>query len=341
MNDRSDRTVTPGKSISPFVRFCMQILHLDTGNKKQKIGYFAGFLSIFVNLGLFVLKLLIGLSLRSISIMADAVHSLSDVATSIILVVGIRLSTKPPDQRHPFGHGRAELITSVIIACLLVVVGYEFIANGIGRINVPTMLPPDVRVVIVLGVTIIIKELLARLTFSLSRAIGSPALYADAWHHRTDSFSTVLVIIGLVLYRAGVLWVDGVLGVVVGLFIIYTGITLIRESASSLMGEAPSPKLINRIKMLALSCDGIRDVHHIHVHDYGGKLEITIHICLKADMPLDAAHTKASEVEACIKESITDAEITVHTEPEGLTDREPKIEGSKPNDTNQKTGTKN
>jgi len=300
----------------PIVRNIARILHLDVGNRKKRYSYFAGFLSIFVNFGLFLLKLIIGLTLRSISITADAVHSLSDVATSIVLIVGIRFSSKPPDQRHPFGHGRAELITSVIIACILIIVGFEFIVNGIGRISTPTMLQPDMKVMLILVVTVIIKELLARLVFSLGREIGSTALRADAWHHRTDSLSTVLVIIGLFLYRAGINWVDGILGIIVGLFIIYTSIMLIRDSASSLMGEAPSPKFINRVKMLALSCNGINDVHHIHVHDYGGKLEITIHITLKADMPLDAAHVKASEVEACIKESIPDAEITVHAEPE-------------------------
>jgi len=129
-------------SLHPMLVRCLRMLHLDSGDRKRRYGYFAGFLSIIINSGLFVLKLAIGLNLRSISIIADAVHSLSDVATSIILIVGIRVSAKPPDQQHPFGHGRAELITSVIIACILIAVGYEFIAKGIGRIRFPAMLQP-------------------------------------------------------------------------------------------------------------------------------------------------------------------------------------------------------
>ncbi|MBN2619994.1 cation transporter [candidate division WOR-3 bacterium] len=315
-NHKHDGSRSGNHTIPGSYAWLLRILHLDSGDRKKKYGYFAGTLSIIINIGLFILKLLFGINLRSISILADAVHSLSDVATSIILIVGIRMSAKPPDQQHPFGHGRAELITSVIIACILIAVGYEFIEKGIGRINTPIMLRPDIMVVLLLAGTIVIKELLARMTFTLGKAVGSAAMHADAWHHRTDSLSTLLVIIGLILYRTGMYAVDGILGIVVGLFIIYTSIVLIRESASSLMGKAPSPGFINRIKMLALSCNGIRDVHHIHVHDYGGKLEITVHIRLKADMPLDTAHEKATEVEACIQEALEDAQVTVHTEPE-------------------------
>lgn len=298
-----------------FYAYLIRILRLDHGDRRKKYGYFTGTLSIIINIGLFAVKLVFGLALRSISILADAVHSLSDVATSLILIVGIHMSAKPPDQRHPFGHGRAELITSVIIACILVAIGYEFIEKGIHRISAPTMLRPDIKVVILFAGTIILKELLARMTFTLGRAVNSAAIRADAWHHRTDSLSTVLVIIGLILYRAGISAVDGILGIVVGIFIGYTGIMLIRESASSLMGEAPSPEFINHIKMLALSCEGIRDVHHIRIHDYGGRLEITIHIRLKADTPLAIAHIKATEVETCIQEAVEDAQVTVHTEP--------------------------
>ena len=270
--------------------------------------------------------------LHSLSLIADGVHSLSDVLTSIIMLIGFRISAKPADQDHPFGHGRADLIATMVIASLLLFVGYEFITHGIGRIRAPVMTTPNTYVIIILFASVVLKELLASLAFSMGKMVNSPSLHADAWHHRTDSISTLLVIGGLILYRLGLHYIDGVLSIVVALFIIYIAIGMIRTSASSLMGEAPPPALINHIKMLALGCDGISDVHHIHVHDYGEKREITVHIRLKPHMHLDEVHQKVTEVEYCIKQEIKDAEITIHAEPEEKTDRAPETEGNKQQD---------
>ena len=227
------------------------------------------------------------------------------------------ISAKPPDQEHPFGHGRVERIVSIVIACMLIVVSIEFFINGINRLQNPVPVEFQLVIVIILAITIGAKILLSIITFDLGKIIGSSALKADAWHHSTDAISTVLVIIGFILYRFGMYYIDGVIAIIIALFIAYTGITIIIESGSILVGEAPSPKFTEQIKELALFCGGVTDVHHIHVHDYGGITEVTVHIRLRADMHLDAAHAKATEVEQCIKEHIEGVEVTVHAEPAG------------------------
>lgn len=302
--------------LNRFIELLISLFHLDRGDKKRRYGYFGGFLSVIVNIILFVIKLILGIALNSISLLADAVHSLSDVVTSVLVILGFRVATKPPDERHPFGHGRAERIVSIVIACVLIVVGFEFFINGLKRFRDPIPIEANWFIIILLAVTIVIKELLSKIAFNLGEAIDSLALKADAWHHRTDAISTLLVIIGFVLYRFGLYYIDGIIGMIISVFIAYTGITLVIEAASVLMGEAPSSSFVAGIKEMALNCGGISDVHHIHVHDYGGRLEITVHIRLNKDTHLDEAHNKASEVETCLKQEIKGAEITVHIEPE-------------------------
>jgi len=297
--------------------FFTSLFQLDRENRQRRYGYAAGVISIIVNIILSLVKFIMGMAVNSISLITDSIHSLSDVATSLVVIIGFRISTKLPDHKHPFGHGRAERVVSIIIACMLIIVGFEFFIQGFHRMRNPV--PVEFRwfVVLVLLTTVVCKEWLARFTFKLGRKIDSSALRADAWHHRADAVSTVLVIIGFIMYRFGLYYVDGILSILIACFIVYTGLGIIKESSSFLIGEAPSASFINRIKMIALKCDGINDVHHIHVHDYGGKYEITVHIRLKPDTLLDEAHKKATEVEECIKEFIEGAEVTVHVEPEG------------------------
>ncbi len=299
-----------------FIEQFIALFHLDAANKKSIYGYFEAILSITVNLMLFVVKLVFGILMNSISLLADAVHSLSDVITSFILIFGFSISAKPPDEKHPFGHGRAEPIVSSVIACLLIVVGFEFFINGLGRFRDPVPIDTNWFIIVILAATIIIKEFLSHVSFAISKKIGSYSLKADAWHHRTDAISTALVILGFLLYRLRLYYVDGIIGMIIAIFIVYMGISIIKDAGSILIGEAPSVSLTQKIKDIALSCGGISDVHHIHVHDYGGRLEITVHIRLQKDTHLDEAHDKASEVEMCLKDALKDAEITVHVEPE-------------------------
>jgi len=306
---------TPRSLQSIVTRQFIRLFRLDLGDIKKRCGIFEGVFSVIINLLLFAIKLVLGIMVRSVSLLADAVHSLSDVITSVIVIFGIRIASKPPDRRHPFGHGRADLITSIVISCLLIVVAWEFLLSGFQRFRAPMPVHTDWFIISFLVVSILAKEFLYQLSAGLGRTVQSPTLIADAWHHRSDAISTVLVLVGFVSFIFGAYRLDGIMGMAVAVLIGLTGVTMIRRSASTLLGEAPSPFFIQNIKDITLGCNGVTDVHHIHVHDYGGQTEITVHIRLKPNMHLDAAHAKATEVEQCIKDSVHGTEVTVHVEP--------------------------
>lgn len=304
------------RSVQSFiVRQLVRLFRLDKGDTKKRCGFFEGIFSVIVNLVLFAIKLILGITVKSVALLADAVHSLSDVITSLLVIFGIRLASKPPDRRHPFGHGRADLVTSIVISCLLIVVAWEFFLSGYHRLRAPVPIHTNWLIISFLMVSILAKEFLYQLSAGLGKAVQSPTLIADAWHHRSDAISTVLVLIGFVFFLFGAYSLDGIMGMGVAVLICLTAISIIRRSASALLGEAPSPYFLEKIKDITLSCRGVTNVHHIHVHDYGGQTEITVHIRLRPDMHLDAAHEKASEVEQCIKDNVHGAEVTVHVEP--------------------------
>ena len=291
------------------------IFNLDKGNRFRNYGYFEGIVSVILNIVLFAFKFAFGVLLNSISLIADSFHSLSDVVTSTIVIFGFKISSKPPDAEHPFGHGRAERIVSIVIACMLIVVGFEFFKSGFERFRNPIPIKNEAFVIAMLIVAILTKEFLYSLSMGLSKRIASPTLKAEAWHHRTDAISTVLVLVGFVSFRFGFYSLDGIMGMMVSLIIVYTGISIIRESGSYLIGQAPSSSLVERIRQAAAAFHDVNDVHHIHVHDYGGQMEVTIHVRLKGDTHLEHAHHRASDVEKAIKKCVPGAEVTVHVEP--------------------------
>lgn len=308
-----------------IARQFIKLFRLDRGDARKRCGIFEGVFSTLVNLLLFVAKLILGILIHSVSLLADAVHSLSDVITSVIVIFGIRFASKPPDRNHPFGHGRADLVTSIVISCLLIVVAWEFFLNGYQRFRAPVPIYTNWLIIAFLVISILVKEFLYQLSAGLGKVVQSPTLIADAWHHRSDAFSTVLVLIGFVSFLFGAYRLDGIMGMGVAILIGITAISMIRKSASALLGEAPSPFFLDKIKEITLGCTGVTDVHHIHVHDYGGQIEITVHIRLSPDMHLDAAHKKATEVEKCIKHDIRGAEVTVHIEPRGANGHEENV----------------
>ena len=187
---------------------------------RTKIGLFQGWVSVTVNIVLFVLKLVIGIMAGAVSIIADAVHTLSDVISSSVIIWGFKQAQRPADKEHPYGHGRAEYIATLIIAILLCVAGIEFIEAAFERISNPQLIEVKWWMIIVLTVTIVLKEITARYAKFLSSKVASGTLHADAWHHRTDAISSLLVVIAMIAGIYGYPAVDGWAGLGVSLFLI-------------------------------------------------------------------------------------------------------------------------
>ncbi len=282
-------------------------------------GVLEGWASVFVNTVLFFIKLAIGLMLNSISIMADAVHTLSDTLTSAIVIISFKISQKPADEDHPYGHGRAEYIATLVIAILLIVTGIEFFRSGIGRLMNPEPFTLSWDMVFIIFITIIMKEGLGQFSRHLGIAIDSKTLEADFWHHRTDAISSVFVIIAMISTPLGYPWTDGVAAMLVSLMLFYAGYDLARDAADSLLGQPPDRAYTQKIRETAKTVNGVLDAHDIIVHSYGQNCFIGMHIEIDSEIPPLEAHDITEEVEILIHRELG-AHCTVHYDPIQISD---------------------
>lgn len=300
---------------------------------RAKYGYLEAIVSIAGNIILFIIKILLAFFVNSIGLAADAVHSLSDVTTSGIVVFGFKVAKKRPDKKHPFGHGRAEHIATLIIAVLLIVIGFNFIQQSIQRVLHPEPLSNPNLALLTIGiiiVTVIGKILMARFSTIIALKIESDMLHADAWHHRTDAISSIGVAIGLIGSYFGYPILDAIFGIVVSLIIIYVGIRLIKTSSDYLIGTTPSKDLIQKLNDIAQKTSQVSGIHSIYVHDYGHIKVLTFHIEMNGSLSLDKAHHIADTIEEIIRKT-TSYYPVIHVEPTGIHTRglKPKQESKK------------
>ncbi len=293
----------------------IKIFKLEKGDKNRNFGFFEGIISTIFNFFIFLIKYLFSNTLNSISLKADAFHTLSDILTSIIVIIGFYFASKKADKKHPFGHGRIEKIFSILMAIILIYVGYEFFIFSLDRFKNPVNIDINYIAILILFITILIKEFLTLISLELGKRINSLALKTDAWHHRSDSIATLLIIVGFFTFKFGLYFLDGVFGMAVSVLIAYTGFSIILQSSSFLIGEEPSADLVKKINDIAYNFDYVEDVHHIHIHDYGNQIEITFHIRLKGDQTLNEVHDKITRIEEAIENEIKGANVTIHSEP--------------------------
>jgi cation diffusion facilitator family transporter len=283
---------------------------------RAKYGYLEAGVSIFGNAALFAVKLILGIMINSISLIADSFHTLSDTGTSVVVLFGFKISKKAPDREHPFGHGRAEFVATLIIAVLLVVAGLNFVLGSVERIVHVSHVEGRILIVVLMIVFAVVKELMARFSTILGKKIDSSALTADAWHHRTDAVTSVLVAVAIIGARYNYYMLDAIFGIVISAVIIYTGVKLAKDASDRLMGKTPDEDVLKNVKDAAESVDGVKDVHGIAVHDYGVSKVISMHIDVEKGVSMEDAHSIATRVEDSVRKNIK-AEVTVHVEPHG------------------------
>jgi len=293
---------------------------INDPNTRAKYGYLEATISIIGNIIIFFIKLFLGIFINSIALIADGVHSLSDVSTSGVVIFGFRIAKKKPDKEHPYGHGRAEYIATLIIAILLILVGFGFIQQSIERIiNLETIQHGEYAIIIssIVILSAILKELMARYSNSIAKKIKSDVLKADAWHHRSDAISSIGVAIGILGARYGVPILDPIFGIIVSLIIIYVGINLVRTASSFLIGQSPDPSLIKQIKEIAIKTDNVLGIHDISIHDYGTTKILTIHVEVDSNLPLNEAHKIADNLEIKIRAK-TNYSTIIHLDPKEI-----------------------
>jgi len=272
-----------------------------------------GWISIITNLLLFSFKFMAGTVSGSIAITADAWHTLSDSLSSLVVVIGSIAASKKPDKQHPFGHGRAELVASLMIGFMLTLVAYHFLEEAIVRLQQKEVVSYGMLAYSAIISSVLFKEFLARLNLHFARLNNSSSLKADGWHHRSDSLSSLVILVGMVIGNK-LWWIDSLLAGIVSIMILITAFEIIKEASDKLMGSAPSAEQIKAIKTIcAENCDEELQPHHFHLHEYGDHREITFHIRFDGDIPLRKAHQIASKVEELVRKKLA-VVATIHLE---------------------------
>lgn len=298
----------------------------DISNEKVRGKYIflGGLVGILSNFLLFVIKLSVGLITSSIAIMADAFNNLSDAGSSIITIVGFKLSDKPADAEHPFGHGRIEYISALIVSFMVMLVGFQFVKSSLERIFNPVDIKFEAIPFILLLISIFIKLWLSHFNKFVGNKIDSSALKAASVDALGDVFTSSCVAISYLASKFTSFPIDGYLGTLVALFILYSGFSLTKETLNPLLGEAPDPELVQKIQDMVLSYDNITGVHDLIIHNYGPcRCMASIHAEVPCDISIMAIHEIIDKAEREISEKLK-IYLVIHMDPIAMEDEEVK-----------------
>ncbi|MBU3142471.1 cation diffusion facilitator family transporter [Clostridium sp. CF012] len=296
----------------------------DINNKKVRdaYGYLGGIVGIIVNLILFSTKLIIGIILNSIAVTADAFNNLSDVASSVITILGFKLANKPPDKEHPFGHGRLEYISGLIVSFLVMLVGFEFIKTSFDRIVHPSKAIFTLIPFILILVSIGFKIWISGFNKTIGKTIKSSALQASSFDALSDVISSSCVALSLLLSNWIDFPIDGYIGILVSLIIIYAGYTLIKDTMNPLLGEAPDMELVKGLQEKLLSYDHITGAHDLVIHNYGpSRCMGSVHAEVPCDISIVEIHEIIDKAEKEISEEF-DIHLVIHMDPINTDDEE-------------------
>lgn len=282
---------------------------------REKYGLLSGAVGLFCNFLLFAAKLLIGFTTGAISIAADAINNLSDGLSSLISMIGFKVSGRAPDAQHPFGYGRTEYIAGLIVSLLICVVGVQFLQTSASRILHPEPVTFTVVSAVVLVLTMLVKLWMGAFNHCVGTRIDSPTLLAAMQDSINDVITTGVVLIGMVAGRFTTLPVDGVIGVLVALFIIWAGIGIARDTLSPLIGQAADREVVKAIGDTVLESPGILGIHDLIVHNYGvGKSLASLHAEVPDTADIVAVHELIDEAERAVWEK-TGVYTVIHMDP--------------------------
>lgn len=286
----------------------------DTGVRKA-YGKLAGIVGIVSNILLCIMKVAIGIFTSSIAVVADGINNLADASSSVITLIGFKLASLPEDKEHPYGHARIEYLTGLLVSVLIIVVGVQLFRSSAGKVMHPDEFVFSTATVAVLVAAIAIKVWQAMFNIGLGKRIDSVALIATGTDSRNDVIATSAVLIAVIITKLSGFQLDGYMGCVVALFIIWSGISLVKETVSPLLGEAPDEELVRSIAEMTESFDGVLGIHDLMVHNYGpGKVFASVHIEIDADGDIMAAHDMIDNIEKTVSSALN-IELVAHMDP--------------------------
>lgn len=294
----------------------------DSPAVRQAYGVLSGAVGIGLNILLFLGKWIAGTLSGSIAITADAFNNLSDAGSSIITLIGFRLSGQAPDPEHPFGHGRMEYISGLLVSVAILVMGFELIWSSFGKLRDPELIESSALVLGILLASILVKVYMFYYNRSLSKKLDSAAMKATSVDSLSDTVATTLVLIATVISKYTGLILDGWFGILVGIFIIYTGGSTLKETIDLLIGQPPKKEFIDEIREIVLGHSLVYGVHDLIVHDYGpGRRMISLHAEVAVDGDIQDIHEQIDHIEHELQEKLN-CSATIHMDPIVTDDKE-------------------
>ncbi len=278
-------------------------------------GTLCGTMGIIFNIILFTIKLIAGILSGAISVMADAFNNLTDAGSSVITLIGFRMSGQKPDKHHPFGHGRIEYISGLIVSFIIILVGFELAKSSVEKIISPETVAFSKTAFIILIISILIKAYMAFYNFSIGRKIVSSAMIATGRDSFSDCIATSTVLVCLIISRFASINIDAYCGLAVSAFILYSGVRSAKETIDPLLGEPPSVEFIKEIEEIVYAHDGVAGIHDLIVHDYGpGRTMISLHAEVPADANLVETHDMIDNIEKDLRERLK-CDAVIHMDP--------------------------
>lgn len=282
---------------------------------RGRVGALAGVVCISLNVLLCIAKALVGILSGSVSIVADALNNLSDASSNIVSVLGFKLASKPADPEHPYGHGRFEYLSGLVVAVLVLMIGVELVKSSIDKVLNPSPVEFSLALVVVLAGSMAVKLWMAHLNRVLGERIKSETLLATAQDSKNDVIATGAVLAcAIIAYVAGI-ELDAWVGLAVGLYIGWSGIELIRDTVNPLLGQAPDPELVAHIRSKIMSYPGVLGTHDLMVHDYGpGRQFASAHVEMAAETDPMESHDTLDNIEQAFKDD-DGLIVTLHYDP--------------------------
>ena len=296
-------------------KFIINYQNIEEEKTRNAYVYLASIVGILCNLILSIIKISVGFISGSVSITADGFNNLSDMASSIITMVGIKLANRPADKEHPFGHGRMEYLSALVVAFMVMLVGVQFVKTSFERILNPVAVSFEIIPFILLLISLLIKLWLSRFNKYMGLKINSTALKAASVDALGDVFTSSCVLISFLAAKFTALPIDGYVGLIVSAAILYAGYSLIKDTISPLLGEAPDEELVKKIKQGVLSYDNIIGVHDLIIHNYGvGKCMASIHAEIPSNIDLVTIHEIIDSAEREISQKLN-IYLVIHMDP--------------------------
>lgn len=289
---------------------------------RKRYGFLSGVTGIVLNLCLFSGKLIAGILSGAVSVVADALNNLSDAGSSIVNMVGFKIALTPPDREHPFGHGRAEYVSGLVISFIIMLMGVELAKESFEKIIDPHSPEISLFTFVMLGVAVLVKLWMFVFNRKLGKKINSVSLTATAADSISDVMATMAVILGMAIGAFFKVNLDGYVGVLMAAFIVYSGVKTAKESLSPLLGQMPDKELVDGVRDMVCSYDGIIGIHDLIVHNYGvGISFISFHAEVSSGTGLSEAHTLIDRIEKELKNKFN-CGVTIHIDPVDIDDEE-------------------